>query len=278
VSLPPGKDPDDFVRERGAPAVGQLVKSAQGILEYLIDIALPEEFLNEGAEARTKRVEYVKKLIASEKDPMTRRWAEDFANRIAAGRLRAAIDSHQDNITLQALGRALAQAAAGARAPQFQQTGAPAPHRARSRDRRQELGLEVIGALLDFPELAEDPASDAAAALIEGDIALAFAAVRQAIQGGRLANPEDVLAKLTPPIHPFALARLAAPRHERLEDARVELVDNVKKLQSLELKREKSEVTEELEAAQRIGDAKQEDALLQQIYEKARRAREREHA
>jgi hypothetical protein len=52
----------------------------------------------------------------------------------------------------------------------------------------------------------------------------------------------------------------------------------VKKLQSLELKREKSEVTEELEAAQRIGDAKQEDALLQQIYEKARRAREREHA
>ena len=228
--------------------------------------------------ARSKRVEYVKKLIASEKDPMTRRWGEDFANRIAAGRLRAAIDSQQDNVTLQALGRALAQAASGAPTPQYRQTGAPAPHRARSRDRRQELGLEVIGALLDFPELAEDAASDAAAAFIEGDVALAFAALRQAIQGGRLANPEDVLAKLSPPIHPFALARLAAPRHERLEDARGELVDNVKKLQSLELKREKSEVTEELEAAQRIGDAKQEDALLQQIYEKARRAREREHA
>jgi hypothetical protein len=58
----------------------------------------------------------------------------------------------------------------------------------------------------------------------------------------------------------------------------MELVDNVKKLQSLELKREKSEVTEELEAAQRIGDSKQEDALLLQIYDKARRAREREHA
>ena len=65
---------------------------------------------------------------------------------------------------------------------------------------------------------------------------------------------------------------------DSLEDARVELVDNVTKLQSLELKREKSEVTEELEALQRIGDPKQEDALLQQIYEKARRAREREHA
>jgi DNA primase len=281
VSLPPGIDPDDFVRERGAGAVQQLLKNAQGILEYLIDIALPEEFLNEGAEARSKRVEYVKKLIASEKDPMTRRWAEDFANRIAAGRLRAAIDSQQDSVTLQALSRALASASAAPShggAVRNGQTGTPAPHRARSRDRRQELGLEVLGALLDFPELAEDQASDAAASFIEGDVALAFAALRQAIQGGRLENPEDVLAKLSPPIHPFALARLAAPRHERLEDARVELVDNVKKLQSLELKREKSEVTEELEAAQRIGDSKQEDALLLQIYEKARRAREREHA
>jgi hypothetical protein len=62
-----------------------------------------------------------------------------------------------------------------------------------------------------------------------------------------------------------------------LDDARRELVDNGKKLQSLELKREKSEVTEELEAAQRIGDAKQEDARVPQVVEKAR-ARVREHA
>jgi hypothetical protein len=130
---------------------------------------------------------------------------------------------------------------------------------------------------MDFPELAEDPASDAAAAVVDGDLALAFAALRQSIREDSFQNPEDVLAKLPQPIHAFALARLAAPRHERLDDARRELVDNVKKLQSLELKREKSEVTDELEAAQRIGDAKQEDALLQQLFEKAR-AREREHA
>ncbi len=279
VTLPLGKDPDDFVREKGPEAVQHLLKGAQGILEYLIDAALSEEFLSEGAEARGKRVEYVKRLIASEKDPMTRRWAEDFANRIAAGRLKAAVDNPQDTLTLQTLSRALSTAAKPATGPTMGARGAPPPpHRARSRDRRQELGLEVLGAILDYPELMEDAASEAAASVIEGDIALGFAALRQAIQDGRLANPEDVLAKLPPPIHPFALARLAAPRHERLEDARVELVDNVKKLQSLELKREKSEVTEELEAAQRIGDAKQEDALLQQIYEKARRAREREHA
>jgi hypothetical protein len=123
----------------------------------------------------------------------------------------------------------------------------------------------------------EDAASAHAAAVIDGEVAVAFAALRQAIRDGRLENPEDVLAKLPPPIHPFALARLAAPRHERLEDAKIELVDNVKKLQSLELKREMSDVTEELAEIERTGDSKQEDALLHQLFEKAR-ARKREHA
>jgi DNA primase len=276
VTLPPGKDPDDFVRERGAEGVEQLLKHSRGILEYLIDLALSEELLQEGAEARAKSVQFVTKLIAAEKDPTLRELAETFADGLVAARLKIHQDSAEQVRTLRALGRAI-QTRPGTGLGRGT-AGLPAPHRARSRDRRQELGLEVLGALFDFPELMDDAAAEAAAAVIDGEVALAFAALRQAIQGGRLANPEDVLAKLSPPIHPFALARLAAPRHERLEDARVELVDNVKKLQSLELKREKSEVTEELEAAQRIGDSKQEDALLLQIYEKARRAREREHA
>jgi DNA primase len=276
VTLPLGKDPDDFVRERGPEGVTQLLKHARGILEYLIDLALSEELLQEGAEARAKSVQFVTKLIASEKDATLRDLAETFADGLVAARLKIHQDSAEQVRTLKALARAL-QARPGlavARGP----VGPGRPHQARSRDRRQELGLEVLGALLDFPELAEDAASEAAAAVIEGDLALAFAALRQAIQGGRLENPEDVLAKLSPPIHPFALARLAAPRHERLDDAKTELVDNVKKLQSLELKREKSEVTEELEALQRTGDSKQEDVLLQQIFEKARRSKEREHA
>jgi DNA primase len=277
VTLPTGKDPDDFVRERGAEAVEQLLKHSRGILEYLIDLALSEELLQEGAEARAKSVQFVTKLITAEKDPTLRELAENYADGLVASRLKIHSDSAEQVRTLKALGRAIQTR----HLVLPTRPGAPAvaaPHRARSRDRRQELGLEVLGAIFDFPELVEDPWAELAAGVIDGDLALGFAALRQGIQDGRLANPEDVLAKLSPPIHPFALARLAAPRHERLEDAKVELVDNVKKLQSLELKREKSEVTEELEAAQRIGDSKQEDALLLQIYEKARRAREREHA
>jgi DNA primase len=42
VSLPAGMDPDDFVRQRGAAAVQQLLKNAPGILEYLIDLGLSD--------------------------------------------------------------------------------------------------------------------------------------------------------------------------------------------------------------------------------------------
>jgi DNA primase len=277
VSLPAGKDPDDFVRERGAPAVQQLLKGARGILEHLIDLGLSDEFLQEGAEGRAKRFKYVTTLLASEKDPAVRELAERYADGVVASRLKLASDSPEDVRTLKALGRALqarpAATGSGRASIPLQ------PHSARSRDRRQDLGQEVLGALMDFPELAEDPASDAAAAVVDGEQALAFAALRQAIRDGSFQNPEDVLAKLPAPIHPFALARLAVPRHERLEDARVELVDNVKKLQSLELKRETSDVTEELEVMRRQGaeESKEADALLVELFEK-RRAREREHA
>ncbi len=278
VSLPVGKDPDDFVRERGAEGVLQLVKHARGILEYLIDLALSEELLQEGADARTKSVQFVTKLIAGENDPTARALAETYADGLIARRLKIDQDSSDQVRTLKALVRAIQTRPAGSTMAARGQMGAPPPpHRARSRDRRQELGLEVLGAILDFPELMEDAASEEAAAVIDGESAMAFAALRQAIQNGRLENPQDVLAKLAAPIHPFALARLAAPRHERLEDAKTELVDNVKKLRSLELKREKSDVTEELEQMQRLGDAKSEDALLRQLFEKAG-ARKREHA
>lgn len=278
VSLPAGKDPDDFVRERGPEGVHQLIKHARGILEYLIDLALSKEQLQEGAEARTKSVQFVTKLIATEKDATLRELAETYADGLVAARLEINQDNADEVRTLKALVRAIqTRAPTHSTAARGGSGAPPPPHRARSRDRRQELGLEVLGAILDFPELMEDAASDDAASAIEGEIAMAFAALRQAIQDGRLENPQDVLAKLSAPIHPFALARLAAPRHERLEDARTELVDNVKKLRSLELKREKSDVTEELEQMQRLGDAKQEDALLRQLFEKAS-ARKREHA
>jgi hypothetical protein len=145
--------------------------------------------------------------------------------------------------------------------------------RARSPERSDAVALEILGALLDFPELFESAEAAEAADLLEGDAAAALAAMRQSFEQDGLTNPEVVLAKLAPSIHPFALARLSAPRHLKAEDAQVVLSGNVRQLKALVLRRDKKTVVEELERARRTGDFERELALLEERYRKARQHR-----
>jgi hypothetical protein len=216
-----------------------------------------------------QRVQAVVELIASENDPTTRGLAESYADKLAAS-LGLADPGVR---TLAALKRHLVSAAGRGAMPSPNVPQVQPPHRARSRDRREEVGLEILGALLDFPELFDAPEAEQAAALVEGDVAGGLAALRQAREQGTT-DPETVLAKLAAPIHPFARARLAAPRHEKLEDAQSELQGNIKKLKALELSRQKSEVVGELEKAQRLGNFEEQAHLLRELQEKTRRSRQ----
>jgi DNA primase len=268
--LPDGTDPDDLVRRRGPEALRRVLSAARGLLEHLIDERLEAGFATSDAQSRAAAIRDVGELIAAG-DEATRALAEAHANRVAeriAGRLGIS-----DARTFLALRRSVldgtrrAEAAAGSGQPVVQP-----PARARSRDRRHEIGLEILGALLDYPELLAREEVVAGIEPLEGDLAAAIAAVRQSWESGSFDNPELVLAKLSPSIHPFAAARLAAPRHAQLEEARAELSENAKKLRRFELERMKTEAVEELERAARQGDFDQEIALLGELN---RRARER---
>jgi hypothetical protein len=180
---------------------------------------------------------------------------------------------HPEIGTLVALKRQLSAAVSRRPVPAGSGSTPPAriqpPNRARSRDRRDEIGLEILGALLDFPELFDSQEATEAASLLEGDVAAGLAALRQAREQGAI-DPELVLAKLAAPIHPFALARTAAPKHERLVDAKAELVGNLRKLESLTWSKERSMKVEELQRAERVGDVEQEDTILRRLRDKAR--------
>ena len=125
---------------------------------------------------------------------------------------------------------------------------------------------------MDYPELLEAPEIIDNVDLLEGDAAAAFAALRQELTGRGGQIPEQVLAKMPGSIHSFARARLAAPRHTSLEDAKKVLFGNVKILKGLELARHSVEAVEESQRAARVGDFDRELELLQ---ESQRRARER---
>jgi DNA primase len=263
ATLAAGMDPDELVRKEGAERARLVIDAAQPIISYLMEERLDENFKRNDPATQSRKIQEVIDLIKSEDDPTLRSLAEQHADQLAS-RLNLG-----DARTISALKRNLTAALAPAPAGEHKTGRAEPPHRARSRDQREELALELLGALLDFPELLDGPEAEQAAVVLDGEAAMALAALRQARQEEAW-DPEVMLAKAAAPIHAFALARWAAPRHERLADAKAELVGNLRKLLSLEWSREKEEVLSDLERAQKTGDVERENSLLRRIQDRAR--------
>jgi hypothetical protein len=249
--------------------VQRVLKAARGMLEYLIDTALDRAY---GADARERIAirQEVQRLIREEPDPTARLLGQNYADRVAG-----ALNFRQDKQLLDANAREF-QRALGPEDSGSARESAP-PSRARSRDQREDIGREVLGIMLDFPELLDTDEAFEAVALLDGDVARAVAAVRQTRVGNSI-GAEQVLAKLATSIHPFALARLAAPRHEVLEAARTELVGNIAKLNKLEQKQLTSVVLGELAQADRQGNVEAQNNLLHEKFENARRNLQRGRA
>jgi DNA primase len=260
--LPDGMDPDELARREGRAGVERVLSAARGLLEYLIRDISERPYMKDDAQARVARLKEAFAVLASEKNPTVRLELKRHVDLLAQSLGFAA-----ETRTIRSL-EVEAERAFAPSEPERQIVAAP--RRARSPDRRSDISLAILGALLDFPELVDAPEAGLAAELLEGDEALALGALRQIWELGEATNSELVLAKLPTSIHPFARARLAAPRHARVEDAQAELSGNVRQLKALVLSREKKSVVEELERAQRSGDREQEDMLLAEYFRKVR--------
>ncbi|HSO36506.1 MAG TPA: DNA primase, partial [Labilithrix sp.] len=70
ADLPNGIDPDELARTKGKQAVVDLLASAKGLLEALIQMSLDESFTQADAYEKQARIAFVAKLIAEEDDPM----------------------------------------------------------------------------------------------------------------------------------------------------------------------------------------------------------------
>jgi DNA primase len=298
--LPGSKDPDDFVREQGPEALRAALKASRGILEHLIDTSLDEGFVRGDAHERAARVREVVNLIAGEEDATVRAMALAYADEItqriglpgtASFRLlREAVARTLTEATQRAARTTAGVETKGGDMPTSShlsgaERAAPAatdsindvtPWRARSRDRRLEIGLTILGCVLDFPDLLEDGETVEELASLEGDAALAVAALAEQQKTGQKAGQKirrdtlEVLAQVPASIHTFAAQRLASPVHELREDAKRELVSNARKLKRLGLSRQKAHVVEALHRVERTGDRAAVDALLREMDRRAR--------
>lgn len=280
ASLPNGVDPDDFVRTRGPEALRNLLAHSRGLAEYLIEEALGN--LSEAdTQSRTSRLQAARALIDQEPDPTARELLREHANSTVR-RLLAVSNDRFGQAIAGALGCTTSEPAPRSRV---------GPARARSRDRRGDISKEVLGALLDHPELFASPDVTSALGAAEGDLVTAIAAVRAAwvhgsghVEGTAAAGGsrrrrfgEQVLATLAPSARDFAAARLAAPTHDTAADAKVVLLQNLDRLRARELAREVSDTAQRLHRAEAAGDDQQALALLRERQEALRVHLSRRH-
>jgi DNA primase len=245
--LPQGSDPDEFVRSKGEQGLRHVISQGKGLPEYLIDVELDEPYSAADSREQAARLGRIQALLARQKDPVARGLLRAYADDRVASRLD------------------LARRAPGAFAALVRQVGAaaraervevgPPPSRARVTPRRpgHEERKAIVGAILDFPVLLDDSEIQGALEFLEGDSARIVATVTKCrqvgVDGKKVFDCSEFLAQMPPAIQAFASARLAAPVHDNMEEARITVMANAKKLLGTNVALETRQAVREQEQA-----------------------------
>jgi DNA primase len=270
AALPTGSDPDDLVRTRGLEALAYVLKCAQPMTEAFIRGKLDEPISSADAHGKLACVNEIFQLIARDPDPLVRAQLYVFADHHVQARLDIrGVDS------LRAYREKL-QKEAAREAP----SGPPGPSPRQARVAVREPGKpersEIVGALIEYPELLEDPEVQGVLSLLEGASAQTLAALSDSIRivlsppldpkgaavPQKTLDSGSFLAQIPPPIQAFASERLARPNHDSRDDAKVHLLENAQKLRRVVLGREANDLAREQYRA--AGDWQVETELAQE--------------
>ena len=280
ADLPNGVDPDQLAREKGKQAIEDLIASAKGMLEALIEMSLDESFTQADAYEKQARIAFVAKLLAEEDDPVVLPMLKGFTDRIAGrldivrsgeGAFRAVEHSVKQAVAKAEAERRRAEAAAG-QTTRHQTTNGDgkriAPPIPGAAERR-----EIIAQLIEWPSLLDDPEVEEELGMLEGESVKVVAALRRAWNSeARRLDTDAFLAQMDPGVDPrvraFASGRLADPQTESETQAKVYLLENANKLKRLLLSQEAAEISREMYRAH--GDADAERELLKESSDRLR--------
>jgi DNA primase len=274
ATMPQGTDPDALAREKGIDAVKDAVAQARELLRFMIDDALDQSFSAADAFERSARVKLVARLLAEEEDPLVRSLLKTHADEVA-GRLDLVRreDSARGDHSPESF--RMLQALMEKELRNAQKT-APKPPPAAQRPKKPGAlaRAEIVGALLDFPDLLFDPEVGRACALLEGDsarvVAQLGASTKTSPDGEKTLYTTEFLAQMPPAIHAFAAKRLASPRLDNKDEAKSVVLSNAEKLRSMMSKRETKELSQELRHA---SDWETEVALAEEAARRLKSAR-----
>jgi DNA primase len=243
ATMPSGQDPDVLARERGIEAVKDAVAQARGLVEFLIDDLLDESFNAADGSEKSSRVQGVAKLLGDEDDPLQRAMLKQRVDSLA-GRLD--LVRREDNArgnhspdAFRALEAAVRRVADGKRSPAQKlkpgQVNA-APDRARfdTRNAGRTAMYQIVGALIEYPELLDDPHLAVGISLLDEATAMTVATLRSFASGSSLYATDFVAHLVDPNIREFAKKHIAAPKYEAIDLAKADVEKAIERLRMVD--------------------------------------------
>ena len=260
VTLPTGMDPDSFLRDRGAEALGKLINQAPPVVDWLIEGAAHDAGLD--PRARADAIEALGPVIGSIDSPVERGLYEERVAQVFEIR------------DLRAVRSQLQRGSRGARPRRREAEAAPAPEPKRpAGPPLPELERQLVSAFLDQPSLhASECAEKVQPLLTSAQLRAIFLLTAQWV-GARGVDAAALLGQVPEgSARDWLERRLAIQEFEDEEGARRFVERAAQKLERDRIGRETKRLRDELREAKRAGDDQRVQVLMRQITESFRRA------
>ncbi len=257
VTLPPGEDPDSFLRAEGAEAMARLIDAAPGVVEYLIDSSAGEA----GADARAKAdaIEALGPVLAAIDSPVE---ARVYVERVAQ-----AFEIRDLQAVRQQLRRGVRTARSGRRAaPEVSQEPAPSQP-----IELPELEGRLVGAFLDQPNLHRSDCAEKVQELLTSAELRAIFALTTRWVGSRGVDASALLDELARgPARTWLERRLAVQYFEDEASALRDVQSVLARLTRKRAERERKQLRRQILEAGRAGDEARAEELTRRLMDRFR--------
>ncbi|MEM7448729.1 MAG: DNA primase [Myxococcota bacterium] len=275
ASLPPGSDPDSYLRQEGADHLLELLKASPGIVEYLIDQTAAE--VSGGAGERANAIASLGTVLVSVRDPValelhlqriSRRFGVRDMNAIRR-QLRQGVRA--DRGESRSRGK---NSVERSKAPQPSRSITARVSSAVRENPLDSLWRQIFGAILDFPELVlDEDTKELEEFLTTAHLQAIFQTISRMVESRGHIDAQNLLDTLREETSTEWLrGRLAMQEHKDVTEARQMLQGALRLLHVRRNDHDRTKLRRQIEEARRAGDDERAESLTRENDALARRA------
>lgn len=258
ATLSPGEDPDSWLRSQGTAALRTVVESANPALRWLIDQAAEEAGVEPMGKA--KAIEGLGAFMRLVQNPVEGRMYLEY--------IMSRFGIHDP----QAVRSQLIRGIRSKDKPSARQNPSPPVARAPALSRLSKLECEVMGALLDAPELFQAPEINELQKLLQPQLALLLSRAQEQFMQRGMLDANTLLSETAEgPLRNWLADRLSIQQFDSAE-AQSALLQGISMLKKRFVEKELPKLAKRIDEARRSGNEDEARLLAEQHLQLARSA------